>query len=65
MISRFNKIQAALTKVGASQLDNNAYWSSSESSSENVYYVDTDTGYVNADFKDFDACVVRPFAIID
>ena len=64
MITRFNKIQAALTKVNATQLDGGySYWSSSEESSNYVYYVRTLGGGVNPDLKD-DTSYVRPFALL-
>ena len=65
MIARFNKIQAALTKVSSPQLDGDCdYWSSSEYASIIAYLVDTNLGSVYGDYKGGDYCV-RPFAIID
>ena len=65
MLPRFNKIQAALTKVNAPQLDGSYYyWSSSEYSSNSAYNVSTRNGNVNNANKDSND-YVRPFAIID
>lgn len=65
MLPRFNKIQAALTKVNAPQLGGSSdYWSSSESSSVNAYYVRTYNGVVGNGNKGVAYCI-RPFAIID
>ena len=65
MLPRFNKIQAALAKVSSPQLGGNGrYWSSSEYSSRNVYYVDMNNGGVNCGSKSGNY-YVRPFAIID
>lgn len=65
MLPRFNKIQAALTKVNAPQLDSSSgFWSSSEYSSGNVYYVGTFSGYVYGSNKGGTYCV-RPFAMLD
>ena len=64
MLPRFNKIQAALTKVNASQLDgSNGYWSSSEYSSSSAYYVSTFSGNVDDGYEDNGSCV-RPFALL-
>ena len=64
MIPRFNKIQAALTKVNASQLDGSYdYWSSSEYSSVNAYGVNTGDGRVYGYYK-YDDNYVRPFAVL-
>ena len=65
MIPRFNKIQAALTKVNAPQLGGgNYYWSSSEYSSDYAYYVGTYGGNVDYNYKDY-GNYVRPFAMLD
>ena len=66
MIVRFNKIQAALAKVNAPQLNVfSYYWSSSEYSSDYACYVRTSNGNVdNRNNKD-SSSFVRPFAIID
>lgn len=64
MIARSNKINAALTKVNASQLGDRNYWSSSEYSSNGAYYVGTTLGYVNLGNKTLEY-YVRAFAIID
>ena len=64
MLPRFNKIQAALTKVNAPQLVDTNYWSSSEYSVSGAYNVGTSDGYACGSSKDFSSCV-RPFAIID
>lgn len=65
MIARFNKIQAALTKVNAPQLvDSNDYWSSSENSSSNACSVITSSGLVLYGRKD-STLSVRPFAMLD
>ena len=66
MIPRFNKIQAALTKVSASQLVDNSnghYWSSSEQSFYYAYGVSTYDGNVKGYDKD-NAPFVRPFALL-
>ena len=64
MLPRFNKIQAALAKVSSPQLDGSYYyWSSSEYSSSNAYYVYTYRGYVNNGSKG-DSNYVRPFALL-
>ena len=64
MLPRFNKIQAALTKVNSPQLDSsNGYWSSSEYSSNCAYYVFTNNGNVHDYNKDYTFCV-RPFALL-
>ena len=66
MMVRFNKIQAALMKVNAPQLDgSNWYWSSSEYSSDYAYNVRTRNGRVNDDSNKDNNYFVRPFAIID
>ena len=65
MLPRFNKIQAALAKVNAPQLDDNyGCWSSSEYSSSSAYGVYTANGLVNPDGRG-GSNYVRPFAIID
>ena len=65
MLPRFNKIQAALTKVNASQLDgSNYYWSSSENSSDSAYIVGTGDGIVGFGYKD-NSLYVRPFTMLD
>ena len=47
MMLRFNEINAGLAKVNAVQLgSSNFYWSSSEYSSKNAYYVNSTNGYV-------------------
>jgi hypothetical protein len=67
MLPRFNKIQAALTKVNAPQLaDSNYisyYWSSSEYSINVAYYVSTNYGNVSCTNKD-SGNYVRPFALL-
>ena len=63
---RFNKIQAALTKLGstrASQLDIPDFWSSTEAPSGDVFIVNMYGGDIYSDVKDFDFCV-RPFALL-
>ena len=66
MIVRFNKIQAALTKVNAPQLDGSGYyWSSSEYSSNDVYDMGANNGYVYNSNSKTNYHSVRPFAIID
>ena len=65
MIVRFNKIQAALTKVNAPQLDDiGNYWSSSEYSSGYVYDVSMNNGYVYNDNSKNNYHCVRPFALL-
>ena len=67
MIARFNKIQAALTKVNAPLLvdgNNGNYWSSLEYSANNAYYVRMYDGNVN-NYGKINLIYVRPFAIID
>ena len=63
MLPRFNKIQAALAKVNAPQLDGGGYWSSSECSSDNAHYVSTSRGSVYGSNKGY-ASYVRPFALL-
>ena len=64
MLPRFNKIQAALTKVNASQLNGSYYyWSSSEYSSNGAYGVNTSNGRVDYYSKNDDD-YVRPFALL-
>lgn len=64
MLSRFNKIQAALTKVNAPQLSS-VFWSSSEYSSNYAYSVDSYVGVVQYANTSVNVRNVRPFAIID
>lgn len=65
MLPRFNRMQAALTKVNASQLnDSHYYWSSSEYSSNYAYNVLMYGGYVSYIYKD-NYNYVRPFAMLD
>lgn len=65
MMVRFNKIQAALTKVNAPQLDAyGTYRSSSEYSSYYAYNVDAYNGRVSYGHKG-SGCYVRPFAQLD
>lgn len=65
MMVRFNKIQAALTKVSAPQLDSSHYWSSSEFSSLYAYGVYAGNGEVNYYDSEYDDLSVRPFAQLD
>ena len=65
MMVRFNKIQAALTKVSAPQLDSIHYWSSSEYSSLYAYGVYAGNGEVNYYDSEYDDLSVRPFAMLD
>ena len=66
MLPRFNKIQAALTKVNAPQLadDRTGYCSSSEYASLYIYLVHPGSGYVY-NYGKGSKFYVRPFAIID
>lgn len=65
MIPRFNEIQAGLAKVNAVQLDSSGnYWSSSEYSSNNAYYVTARNGRVYSNDKNY-SNYARPWAIID
>lgn len=65
MMVRFNKIQAALTKVNASQLDGGQhYGSSSENSVRNVFQMLTTEGYAYGTTK-ANFVLVRPFAQLD
>ena len=66
IISRFNKIQAALMKVNASQLDDsNSYWSSSEYWSNIAYTMNTHSGGIGSSFtKNKYDLYVRPFALL-
>ena len=65
IMPRFNKIQAALTKVNASQLGSiNIYWSSSENSSTDAYYVSTTDGSVHYYYGKDKSYYVRPFALL-
>ena len=64
IMPRFNKIQAALTKVSAPLLgSNDNYWSSSEYSSNNAYGVYAYYGIVINFNKDTNR-YVRPFALL-
>lgn len=69
MMVRFNKIQAALTKVNASQLGgSDCYWSSSPYSSNYARIVNTSDGNVASNpiaGGPGGITYVRPFAIID
>ena len=65
LIPRFNKIQDALTKVNALQLDDTrSCWSSSEYSSYHAYAVEFSGGLVVYKGKD-NTCYIRPFAQLD
>ena len=65
ILPRHNKIQEALTKLAVSKLDNTYfYWSSTEYSKYDAWYVSTKLGSVNSSSKKYDR-YVRPFAIID
>lgn len=65
MIARFNKIQAALAKVNASELNTRgSLWSSSECSSSKAYTVSPFRGDVGS-YGKRSGNYVRPFAIID
>lgn len=66
IMPRFNKIQAALTKVNASQLnDSDYYWSSTEYLSDAAYYMYVRNSCVSDCSKMYCYYRVRPFAIID
>ena len=65
MLPRFNKIQAALTKVSASELNKyKYYWSSSEYAPDNVYSTNPYVGDVYHNGKGYTNSV-RPFAQLD
>ena len=71
MMVRFNKIQAALTKLNAPQLDGSKlYWSSSEYSSDvayssiSAYELGPEYGHVYFDTKNYSRNV-RPFAMLE
>ena len=62
---RFNKIQAALTKVSASQLySSGSWWSSTEFSNSSAYRMDMSNGSIDY-YGKFNNYFVRPFAMLD
>lgn len=65
VVVRFNKIQAALTKVNACQLQSDFFWSSSEYSSKYPCSVTMNSGGVGDDDSKIQSNYVRPFAIIE
>lgn len=66
MIARFNDIQAGLAAVSAVQLGSSIYyWSSSECSSGNAYYVRTRDGDVMYNSKEISSYYARPWACIN
>ena len=65
MLPRFNKIQAALTKLNAPQLGiSTLYWSSSEFSSDLASNVSTYNGCINSSSNKNQVSCVRPFALL-
>ena len=62
IMPRFNAINAAITSVGGVAVAE-TFWSSSEYSSDRVYYVDTDDGTVSRNPKN-GPLYVRPFAAL-
>ena len=61
---RFNAINEALTKVGGVAVAHTAsFWSSSEYSSYNAYYLDANDGYASSDNKR-NSNSVRPVALV-
>ena len=66
MMVRFNKIQAALTKVNAPQLTdgNRYYWSSSEFSLDIAYGAHTGSGGIGNYYGKDIISYVRPFALL-
>lgn len=64
MMVRFNKIQAALTKVNSPQLADYFYWSSSEIDTSFACCITTVNGYILKNSYKTSFAYVRPFAII-
>ena len=65
LVPRFNAINAAITAVGGSSVASDPFWSSSEYSSGNAYYVNTNYGTVDYFNNKFSNYFVRPFAVLE
>lgn len=65
LLPRFNEINDSLSLIGGVVVgSSHSFWSSSEYSSSNAYYLNTRNGNVNDDNKSYNYRV-RPFAIIN